>query len=818
MLTALGVIQGYTDGSFRPDDTVTRAEAAKMIFTIRNGGNDNASAFESVASSFTDINGHWAAGYIKFCQSMGIIAGKSATRFAPDETVTGSELAKMMLVCLGYDAEKAGLVGYTWEQKTIGLASENGILEDVTAPLSAACPRQYAAQIMYNAIQVPSVTLDDGEYTNWNAQADKHNASIGSKFMNLDIYEGVLESVSNYDAMNNSADADGKIAIDKQYKNGDAETGDQAFKYNGDATALVGEYVKVLYDNADKVAYGVYSVEDENFVVESTMGKVDQVAANATKVKVDGTEYDLDVAANEPNTVYGMGNDTTFVAAFNGNKSADKVKFVSNDGDEKIDIAIVVPVEAYKVTYVGPDSITLSALNGAAALGNKKTADCVVTGDLAKDDYVAVVDKAYNADGKYEVSKVDITEGEVTEIKVNGTATTDIKVDGTWYTLLTGLKDDNNDELAVDSTYKLAIIDGYVYNAELVTGGSTKLALVTGITNSTDFDGNVQVRLLLADGTTVTAYASECGVNGGLGAVGKDELVAYEVDDEIYTLYIPGKDYDSVSTADTAKAMAGYDNVYGVNNTDGTVNGAAFVKTSSTPVTRTIAGQKVNDNAVVFVKQAKNTTSGEYDYKVLTGAQVNDWNANWGNNGAGLSKDSGLGYLDVAVLIGARNTVTPGSTTNYAYVTSDISKGSDYVAYTIWDGENSIDVTEKVSNTNASKGDVISFDWDGENVIKNVVDAGKFAAIEYTTGSQVKLNDKGVAAADTYALADDAVILNVNTTDKTGIPGNAVTEAQKDVNGDHYINAKYVLNSDGEIELLVIDVQDNWWNGQPVDD
>ncbi len=464
MLTALGVIDGYADGSFHPDATVTRAEAAKMIFTIRNGGNDDASAFEAVSTSFKDVNGHWAAGYIKFCQSMGIIAGKSTTKFDPNGQVTGIELAKMMLVCLGYNAEKAGLEGIGWDRKTIGLASENGILEDVTAPLASACPRQFAAQIMYNAIQVPSVTLEDGEYTNWNALANQHNASIGSKFMNLNIYEGVLESVSNYNAMNNSEDADGKVAIAKQYKNGDAVTGDAAFKFSGDVSALAGEYVKVLYDNDDKVAYGVYAVEDENFVVDSSVGKVDQIAAGtATKVKVDGTEYDLDGQASSLK-VYSAGRDTAFHTVFNGTKAADKVKFVSNDGDEKIDLAIVVPVEAYKVTYVGSDSITLSALNGAAAMGNKKTADCVVTGDLAKDDYVAVVDKAYNADGKYEVSKVDITEGKVTEIKVSGAATTDIKVDGTWYKLLTGLKDDNGSEVAVDSTYKFVIIDGYLFS------------------------------------------------------------------------------------------------------------------------------------------------------------------------------------------------------------------------------------------------------------------------------------------------------------------------------------------------------------------
>ena len=165
MLTALGVIDGYDDGSFKPDATVTRAEAAKMIFTIRNGGNDNADAFTGGKTTFTDVYaGYWAEGYIKYCQSMGIISGKSTTKFVPEGTVTGAELAKMLLVTLGYDPKTAGLEGAGWDQKTIGLASENGLLDDVTASLSAACPRQYAAQIMYNAINADIVTLKDGKY------------------------------------------------------------------------------------------------------------------------------------------------------------------------------------------------------------------------------------------------------------------------------------------------------------------------------------------------------------------------------------------------------------------------------------------------------------------------------------------------------------------------------------------------------------------------------------------------------------------------------------------------------------------------------
>ena len=45
---------------------------------------------------------------------MDIIAGKSATKFAPNATVTGIEAAKMLLVTLGYNAQKAGLVGTGW--------------------------------------------------------------------------------------------------------------------------------------------------------------------------------------------------------------------------------------------------------------------------------------------------------------------------------------------------------------------------------------------------------------------------------------------------------------------------------------------------------------------------------------------------------------------------------------------------------------------------------------------------------------------------------------------------------------------------------
>ncbi|MCB6366142.1 S-layer homology domain-containing protein [Intestinibacillus massiliensis] len=160
MLTALNIINGNPDGSFNPEGTVTRAEMAKMIYVLRTG-KDTADNFTSTPTTFTDINGHWAAGFIKYCQTMGIIAGESATKFNPDGIVTGTQAAKMLLVTIGYDQNKAGLVGSGWDTKTNALASENGLLDDVDSDLNSGLPRQYAAQLIYNAVDADTVSYDD---------------------------------------------------------------------------------------------------------------------------------------------------------------------------------------------------------------------------------------------------------------------------------------------------------------------------------------------------------------------------------------------------------------------------------------------------------------------------------------------------------------------------------------------------------------------------------------------------------------------------------------------------------------------------------
>ena len=219
VLTTLGVIKGYEDGSFQPDGTVTRAEMAKMIYVIRNGGNDDASSYESVATSFTDISGHWAEGYIKYLQNTGIVAGKSAYIFDPDSTVTTGEAMKMALVLAGYDEKNAGLTGINWATNTLTYATTYGLTDNVASAMTAGCARQDAAQILANALGATAVRYSAvvENFVNDSKSGLSFGGdpiSVGRKWMDLWTSVGTLIKIDGQDLgiyPSQSDEADGKV-------------------------------------------------------------------------------------------------------------------------------------------------------------------------------------------------------------------------------------------------------------------------------------------------------------------------------------------------------------------------------------------------------------------------------------------------------------------------------------------------------------------------------------------------------------------------------------------------------------------------------
>lgn len=171
-LARLGIISGRPDGSFDPAGNVTRAEAAKMISVLMNGGIE-ANTGVKKSPTFTDIQGHWAESWIEYCADMHIVSGDGKGHFDPDGSVTVIQFYKMALTALGYDAEAYHLMGAGWAAQTLERAQNTGGRK-LTEGLpndgldgrgdDQPASREAAAQILYNALlATPIVCSPDGQ-------------------------------------------------------------------------------------------------------------------------------------------------------------------------------------------------------------------------------------------------------------------------------------------------------------------------------------------------------------------------------------------------------------------------------------------------------------------------------------------------------------------------------------------------------------------------------------------------------------------------------------------------------------------------------
>lgn len=806
-LVALGVLEGYPDGSFRPDATVTRAEMAKMIYTIRTGKSD-ASAYNEDKTTFTDINGHWARGYIKYCQSLGIIAGKSATKFDPDATVTTQEAAKMLLVTLGYNAERAGLVGATWGQKTIALADEHGLLKDVTSGTSGPAPRQFAAQLMYNTIFATTVALRDGEYTKYGYD-NSQNPTVGEKFMDLrKVDAGQLYSVTK---------VDGKDYYSIKTSKGEFN------KVPLDMSSLIGQEIKVLQkagNNTDKNSvYGVYASEDSKVLATGYVGQLDSVNGSTDKIKLAGTEYKLN-GTTATNMIYTVNKDSSAVALQNlaglvtnvtgttrtRNNAAAPIKLIDNNGDGKADTAVYTPVKIGKVTSVTTTSVTID--NG---VGTKKFADDTIYDGIAKNDYVCVVDSANVAEGGSHVTKLDVINA-----KVDGERTGEARVDGTWYKL--AYVNGSYVSAQTNTTYDLVIVGNTILFAEETQASVQNIAFVAEMKGDAENptlggDKNVtqKARLYLADGTDLgeIKVSKVAGSKFSVGLNANDyngKMVTYtKLSDGTY-------DIKKVGTGN----LAGNDSYV-----DAGTDRDPSTSINSVYYDSKINGVSINEDAVVFVKTGKET-------KILTGKQVKDWSKSVALNFSGsyLTKASnGIDYIKVAALVTTDNDNVPGSKdTLYAYATKNeytaTVDGESKAAIDVWNGTEVVTLYVDATSTGASvkSGDLVSYKVNGKFI--DTVSTTSFEAsvlgFDGKAEGEIKVQDKDGKTTNTYTLSKDVVVLTVDDKNNNGVAGasiGSIVEAGYNAAGTARIpNIMFRLGTGDDankVVAIVIDSENN---------
>ena len=158
-LTALGIVNGDENGKFNPDNTVTRAEFAKMV--VESMGEGSAAA-SSTTTKFTDAASHWAAGYIEVGVGKGFINGYDDTTFGPDDQVTYAQAVKMLVAAIGYDTYASKQGG--WPSGYLAYGSSLDIIKGVTGVTNdTALTRAQCAVLIYNTLKAPICKVDGYE-------------------------------------------------------------------------------------------------------------------------------------------------------------------------------------------------------------------------------------------------------------------------------------------------------------------------------------------------------------------------------------------------------------------------------------------------------------------------------------------------------------------------------------------------------------------------------------------------------------------------------------------------------------------------------
>ena len=154
VLDQLGVFRGNEKGEFAPDSTITRAEAAAIVYRIVSGDvNDTQTGIYADYNKFEDVpSTAWYAGYVNFVANGEYIQGDGQGHFYPMEKMTGYQLLAIILRAIGY-GQLGEFEGTGWEIRTATQAKALGITNTITTgTLGSYITRAAVAEILFRGI------------------------------------------------------------------------------------------------------------------------------------------------------------------------------------------------------------------------------------------------------------------------------------------------------------------------------------------------------------------------------------------------------------------------------------------------------------------------------------------------------------------------------------------------------------------------------------------------------------------------------------------------------------------------------------------
>lgn len=415
VMSAIGVIDGFEDGSFDPDGYLTREQAAKVVAYLMLGA-DDADALTASSAPFDDVAANrWSAGYIAYCVNEGIINGRSATTFDPTGNVTGYEFAKLMLGCLGYDGAIEKYTGATWNINVAKTALTVGLFTgNKGANYNVPLTREEAALYAFNMLQADLVDYDNrgseidlGNGMTINTGASKAEPittanesssikdEVGSKTEDNAVWTVQFAERYFEDLEKNTGDNDafGRPSTEWTYDRDDIGT----YSDTADFTYTTGTKGKDIYSDlnkpsASKTEYNYYvdgkEVSDigtyyEDFAIAS--GNDDKIGGNGTLIEV----YEVDPSDNDKyDEAYNVVVINTYVGQIAEWTEADE------DDDQEEAVSVSILTDPLINDSIDPDFETTK-----------------FDEDDADDETVVICTIAWNedagTDGEYELKSVD---------------------------------------------------------------------------------------------------------------------------------------------------------------------------------------------------------------------------------------------------------------------------------------------------------------------------------------------------------------------------------------------------------------------------
>lgn len=125
------------DDDMMEEDEMTEEEMdeEEMLMEEAKNMSDEDSAAAANTTSFDDIAGHWATGYITFLYDLGVVGGRTETSFDPNSEMTRAEIVKVALLTFGYAVDEGAVPSFTdvsvsdWYAPYLAAAESAGIVE-----------------------------------------------------------------------------------------------------------------------------------------------------------------------------------------------------------------------------------------------------------------------------------------------------------------------------------------------------------------------------------------------------------------------------------------------------------------------------------------------------------------------------------------------------------------------------------------------------------------------------------------------------------------------------------------------------------------